>query len=448
MSNKGLPFLGEFKLGAILPMAIFRAPRGVQDILPQSAPVWVQLQSTARAICERYGFAFIETPIFEEAALFVRGVGAETDIVQKEMYTFEDRGGVQLTLRPEFTAGIMRAYIEHGMHTWPQPVKLYSLGPAFRYERPQAGRFRQFHQFNIEAIGEPDPLIDAEVILLMWRYLQELGLNRLNLQLNSIGCPACRPPYVEALKSYYSGLRRSLCSDCQERLHRNPLRLLDCKAASCQALLQEAPRSVDFLCPSCAGHFQELRLLLEAAELPYELNPRLVRGLDYYTKTVFEIWAEGIGAQNAVCGGGRYDGLAEALGFRSTPGVGAAAGLERLLMLLQGHGQAERPSAALAVFIPLAGPARPLSLKLAEELRLAGLPAQCTYGDRSLKAQLKSADRLGAQYAIILGEDELAHGQATVRCLGRSEQVQVPLARLVDWLKEQAAVPAGERAVQ
>ena len=429
-------------------MATFRAPRGVQDILPQSAPVWVRLQSTARAICERYGFAFIETPTFEEAALFVRGVGAETDIVQKEMYTFEDRGGVQLTLRPEFTAGIMRAYIEHGMHTWPQPVKLYSLGPAFRYERPQAGRFRQFHQFNVEAIGEQDPLVDAEVILLMWRYLQELGFDRLSLQLNSIGCPACRPPYVEALKSYYSGLRTSLCPDCQERLHRNPLRLLDCKAAACRALLQEAPRSVDFLCPSCASHFQELRLLLEAAELPYELNPRLVRGLDYYTKTVFEIWAEGIGAQNAVCGGGRYDGLAEALGFRPTPGVGAAAGLERLLMLLQCHEQAERPSAPLAVFIPLAGPARPLSLKLAEELRLAGLPAQCTYGNRSLKAQLKSADRLGAQYAIILGEDELAHGRATVRCLGRSEQVQVPLAQLVDWLQEQAAVPAGERAVQ
>ena len=418
---------------------MYRAPRGTQDILPEAQPYWEFIYRTAAKVSRRYGYQRIDVPIFEETALFVRGVGEGTDIVEKEMYSFRDKGDNDLTLRPEFTAGVMRAYIEHGLYTWPQPVKLYSLGPLFRYERPQAGRYRQLHQFNIEAIGEQDPLVDAEVMSLMWRFFQELGFQNLQFQLNNIGCPQCRPSYLEALSRYYRQQEQIICADCQRRLERNPLRLLDCKVATCQPLIEEAPHSADYLCAECAQHFASLLFYLEALGRPYVINHRLVRGLDYYTKTVFEVWAEGIGAQNAICGGGRYDGLAEQLGAKHTPGLGVAAGLERLVMLLQQQGiPVARPEGPTAFFVYLGEEAKVTALRLMEEVRRQGVVADCTFGDRSMKAQLKAADRARAKWAVIIAEEELRKSTATLRSLEAANQTEVPLDNLVPWLKENA----------
>lgn len=441
---------------------MYRAPRGTQDILPDAQPYWDFVRDRAVAVCHRYGFQPIDVPIFEETSLFVRGVGEGTDIVEKEMYSFRDKGDNELTLRPEFTAGVVRAYIEHGMHTRPQPVKLYTIGPAFRYERPQAGRYRQLHQLNIEAIGEQDPMVDAEVISVMWRFFEELGFARLQLQLNNIGCPKCRPPYLEALRAYYHDLAGDTCPDCQRRLERNPLRLLDCKVDSCQPQIVEAPRSSEHLCPECDDHFARLRSYLDALERPYAINHRLVRGLDYYTKTVFEVWAEGIGAQNAICGGGRYDGLAEELGGRPTPGLGVAAGLERLVALLRRQEvavpQLPKP---LAFFVYAGEEAKVTALRLMEQARTAGLFVECAFGDRRMRAQLKAADRAEARLVVVLGEDEMARGVATVRHLTehaaipvsaegetrdfaavrqmtQATQAEVRLEELVPWLKARA----------
>ncbi|MGQ9554775.1 MAG: histidine--tRNA ligase [Anaerolineae bacterium] len=418
---------------------MYRAPRGTQDILPEAQPYWEFIYRTAAKVSRHYGYQRIDVPIFEETALFVRGVGEGTDIVEKEMYSFRDKGDNDLTLRPEFTAGVMRAYIEHGLYTWPQPVKLYSLGPLFRYERPQAGRYRQLHQFNIEAIGEQDPLVDAEVMSLMWRFFQELGFQNLQFQLNNIGCPQCRPSYLDALSQYYRQQEQIICADCRRRLERNPLRLLDCKVATCQPLIEEAPHSADYLCAECAQHFASLLFYLEALGRPYVINHKLVRGLDYYTKTVFEVWAEGIGAQNAICGGGRYDGLAEQLGAKHTPGLGVAAGLERLVMLLQQQGiPVARPEGPTAFFVYLGEEAKVTALRLMEEARHQGVVADCTFGDRSMKAQLKAADRARAKWAVIVAEEELRKSTATLRSLEAASQTEVPLENLVPWLKENA----------
>lgn len=424
---------------------MYQAPRGTQDILPEDQPYWEFVRATAADVCRRYGFERLDTPIFEETSLFVRGVGEGTDIVEKEMYSFQDKGGTDLTLRPEFTAGVVRAYLEHGMHTLPQPVKMFSIGPTFRYERPQAGRFRQFHQLNVESIGEQDPMVDAEIISVMWSFFQGLGFGGLHLQLNNIGCPACRPAYLEALRGYYQAHIAQLCPDCVRRLERAPLRLLDCKAEECQPLIANAPKSVDYLCPECAAHFASLRSYLEALGRPYQLNHRLVRGLDYYTKTVFEVWAEGIGAQNAICGGGRYDGLAEELGGRPTPGIGVASGLERLVALLRQQNlpvpELPRPFAYLIHVGKEPAerePARVAALRLSEELRARGVPAETAFGERSMKSQMRSADRSGARWAVILGEAELAQGVAALRSLTDSEQLQVPLDQAAQWLAERA----------
>ncbi|NLT43865.1 MAG: histidine--tRNA ligase [Anaerolineae bacterium] len=421
---------------------MYQAPRGTQDILPEDQPYWEFVRSTAADVCRRYGFERLDIPLFEETSLFVRGVGEGTDIVDKEMYSFEDKGGTELTLRPEFTAGVIRAYIEHGMHTRPQPVKVFSIGPAFRYERPQAGRFRQFHQLNVESIGEQDPLVDAEIISVMWSFLEALGFGGLLLQLNNIGCPACRPAYMQALQDYYRSHVDELCEDCRRRLERNPLRLLDCKATGCQPLIAGAPRSTNHLCADCSQHFARLRAYLDELGRPYELNHRLVRGLDYYTKTVFEVWAEGIGAQNAVCGGGRYDGLTEELGGKPTPGIGVACGLERLVSLLR---QQERPvpppQRPLAYFAYRGDSARLAALRAVEALRSLGAAAEIAFGDRSLKAQMKAANRSGAGWAAILGDDELARGVAVVRSMRDSEQVEVPLGELASWLAARVTQP-------
>jgi histidyl-tRNA synthetase len=387
-----------------------------------------------------FGYQQIDTPMFEETALYVRGVGEGTDIVDKEMYSFEDKGGAEITLRPEFTAGIMRAYIEHGMYVWPQPVKLYSIGPIFRYERPQAGRFRQHHQFNVEAVGEIDPAVDVEVMSLAWTLLTRLGYRNLSFQLNSTGCPKCRPAYRAALVGYFQAYEANLNEVDRRRLGINPLRLLDSKEEAAQPLLDRAPHSADYLCAECADHFARLRNHLKALEMPHSVNFRLVRGLDYYTKTVFEVWAQGIGAQAAVCGGGRYDGLIEELGGPPTPGIGFGMGIERVILSLKEQG-IEPPAlpAPVVQVSPLGETAHAPALRLVRDLRAAGLGAVLAFGNRSLKAQLKSADKANLAFTLILGEQELASGIIVARDMRTSQQAPVPLPEVVSWLRNALA---------
>lgn len=416
---------------------MFRAPRGTQDILPQEQPYWQFIKDQIRRISTLYGYERIDTPLFEETSLFTRGIGANTDIVEKEMYTFQDKGGDSLTLLPEVTASVMRAYLEHGMYVLPQPVRLYSILPVFRYERPQAGRFRQHYQFNCEALGVQDPALDVEVISLAWRFYQDLGLNGLSLQLNSIGDQNCRPAYVEALIDYYRGKEKEICADCRTRLKRNPLRLLDCKKEGCQPVIEAAPKSLDFLCPECAEHFATLQEQLDLLQIPYQLNHRLVRGLDYYTKTVFEVWAPGIGAQNAVGGGGRYDGLAKAIGDRDTPAIGFAIGLERVIMTMKTQGIQVPPWPRPQIFLAYHGSkAKGEGLRLVNRLREAGFRAIMGFGDRSLKAQMREADREKVEYTLILGEEERRKGKITVREMASSQEAQVETGHLEEWLRE------------
>jgi len=404
----------------------YRAPRGTVDILPEEQPYWEHVYQTATRLCQVYGYSRIDTPIFEEAGLFARGVGQTTDIVQKEMYVFQDRGGEMMALRPEGTANVCRAYIQHGMRNLPQPVRLYYWGPAFRYDRPQAGRQRQFTHFGCEAIGENDPALDAELIELAWRLYQELGIADLTLQLNSVGDANCRPRYLAALKAHYQDKIGSACPDCRARFDKNPLRLLDCKVDSCQPVIASAPPFVDYLCEECAQHFQELRSYLEAMGIPYTLNPRLVRGLDYYTRTVFEIQPPEEGAQNTVGAGGRYDGLIEELGGRPTPAIGFATGIERIIANLKRTSVAVPAIAKPAVFVAYQmSAARSAASRLASELRRAGIAAVMAVGGRSLKAQMRQANAVGALYAAILGEEELATDTVILRRMEDGQQERV-----------------------
>ena len=418
-------------------MPRFKAVRGTKDILPEEWPYWYYVERAIRKVTRLYGYQQIATPILEETGLYVRGVGQGTDIVDKEMYTFEDRGGRSLTLRPEFTAGIMRAYLEHGMHVLPKPVRLYSVGPIFRYERPEAGRYRQHTQFNVEAIGEQDPALDFEVISLALQFFQELGFSKYRLQLNSTGCPKCRPGYVSVLVDYYQDKRDVICDDCKRRLERNPLRVLDCKAEQCQPVIAGAPNIRDHLCDDCRAHFDQLLQYLDNAGIEYDINPRLVRGLDYYTKTVFEVWVQGIGSQNALCGGGRYDGLIEELGGPPTPGIGFGSGIERLVLTLQEQGievpPAPRPNVLL---VHLGAEAKAEAVRLVSELRQRAVPALVTYGQKSLRAQLRDANRAGVSVAAIIGEEELQKGVIQLKWLDRGEQETLPreeaIQKLVD----------------
>lgn len=414
---------------------MYYAPRGTQDILPADRPYWRYVTGQIYEVAALFGLQQIDTPIFEEAELFVRGVGEGTDIVDKEMYSFQDKGGANLTLRPEFTAGVMRAYIEHGMHVLPQPVKLFSIGPIFRYERPQAGRYRQHTQFNVEMLGELDPAVDLEVMSVAWTLLTRLGYRGLSFQLNSTGCPACRPVYRQALIEYFSAYQDRLNAVDLRRLTINPLRLLDSKEEAAQALLDRAPHSSDYLCGECANHLATLRGYLDALNMPHAVNFRLVRGLDYYTKTVFEVWAEGIGAQAAVCGGGRYDKLIELLGGPPTPGIGFGMGIERVILSLKQQGIQPPPLPAPRVQVsPLGEAARVPALQLVRALRDADIAAQPAFGGRSLKAQLKSADRAGIAYTLILGEQELATGVVLARDMATHTQEPVALADVAAWL--------------
>ncbi|MCD6299997.1 MAG: histidine--tRNA ligase [Dehalococcoidales bacterium] len=410
---------------------MYQAPRGTSDILPKEQPYWRYIEQKAVNICQLYGYERIDSPAFEDADIFIRTVGEETDIVEKEMYTFEDRGGNKLTLRPEGTAPVCRAYIEHGLHNLPQPVKLYYITPIFRYERPQAGRYRQHYQFGCEAIGDADPALDAEVIDVAWRFFASLGLHQLSLQLNSIGCKQCRPQYLTALKDYYAKYHRDLCPDCKTRLKRNPLRLLDCKKPGCQQLADSAPRSVDYLCPPCAEHFDRLKRYLGLLEIPFEVNHRLVRGLDYYTRTVFEIQPEAEGAQSTLGGGGRYDDLIEELGGKPTPALGFAIGIERIILNLKKQGISVPPLPQPQVFIAHIGDdAKAEAIKLAARLRQAATGVITAIGNKSLKAQLRQANTLGVRYTIIIGEDEIKTGTVILRDMTTGEQKTVPLDEL------------------
>ena len=412
---------------------MFQAPRGTSDLLPEEQHYWRYIESKAVELAGRYGFHRIDTPVFEDSNLFVRSVGEGTDIVEKEMYTFEDRGGDNVTLRPEGTAPICRAYLEHGMHNLSQPVRMYYFCPVFRYERPQAGRFREHHQFGVEVLGDPDSSVDAEVIELAWQLTKSLGLREINLLVNSIGDSQCRPTYIAELKNYYSGFHDSICDDCRSRLDRNPLRLLDCKVEACQALGNDAPRSTNHLCQECQNHWDNLSGYLEAMEIPYEVDHRLVRGLDYYSRTVFEIQPEDGGAQSTICGGGRYDGLIEQLGGRPTPGIGFATGMERLTLNLKRSGIEVPPDPSPEYLVANVGDAaRPAALALAAHLRRAGVGAMLSTGPRALRGQMRQANALNIPYALILGDDEIKDGLVVIRDMTSSTQETRPLKEFLD----------------
>jgi histidyl-tRNA synthetase len=409
----------------------------MRDVLFDDQPYWRYILSKIQETTDLFGYQRIDTPLIEQAGLFIRGVGEGTDIVEKEMYLFEDRDGDKLALRPEFTAGIMRAYIENGLHTLPAPLRVWTAGPLFRHENPQAGRYRQHSQFDIEVIGEKDPAIDVEVINVALHLFKSLGFYGLRLYINSTGCPACKPGYIKILVDYFSRFAGQLPPDDKMRLQKNPLRILDTKEKVTRRLLEEAPRITDYLCEDCAGHFARLRAYLEAINQPYALDYKLVRGFDYYTKTVFEIKADGLGSQDTICGGGRYDGLVEELGGRPTPGIGFGSGIERYVLALR-HLGIEPPAEPLPkVTISYLGEsAKQIALKLAETLRNENIGALFTPGDRSFKAQLKTADRIKARFAVLLGEDEVQAGQAAIRSLADSQQTTVKLSEVVTWLKE------------
>ena len=412
----------------------FTAPKGTFDILPADARRWQWLEATFRRFCDRYGFGEIRTPIFESTELFARGVGEDTDIVSKQMYSFKTRGDDALTLRPEGTAPTVRAVIEHSLLATGGVLKLYYAGPIFRYEAPQKGRYRQFHQVGVEAFGAAGPEIDAEILAFAHELLQAIGIHEAVLELNSVGCPECRPRYRDALRNALSGARTALCVDCQRRYETAPLRILDCKVESCRNLTAGVPVILDVLCDACKAHLRGVEESLGALGVPYRVNPHIVRGLDYYTRTAFEFIAGNLGAQNTVLAGGRYDGLVEELGGPSTPAIGFAAGIERLLM--SAGDNVPLPEQAGPLYLAMLGDAaRRAGLPLAHSLRQAGIPLAMDYNARSLKAQMREANRLGARFALILGEDELARGEATLRNMGDSTQESVQLAQLLARLR-------------
>jgi len=406
------------------------------DILPEEQRYWRYIESKAESLSRLYGYRRIETPVFEDSQLFLRSIGEGTDIVTKEMYIFKDQSDNSLALRPEGTAPVCRAYVEHGMQNGPQPVKLYYFASIFRYERPQAGRYRQHHQFGFEAIGEPSAALDAEVIDMALQYFSSLGLKGLSLQLNSIGCGTCRPEYLDTLKKYYGEHVDKLCEDCSTRYSKNPLRLLDCKKESCQHVADGAPKSSEHLCPDCATHFKALLGYLDTMGISYNINHRLVRGLDYYTRTVFEIQPPDEGSQSALGGGGRYDNLIEQIGGKPTPALGFGSGIERVILNLKKQ-KIEVPELnSPRFFIASMGEeARTLAMKISADLRRNGIPVITATGDKSLKAQMRQADSYAVDYSLIIGEDEVKNGIVTLRNMKNSEQKSAAFKGLEELLR-------------
>lgn len=400
--------------------------KGVKDILPEETPRWRVIEDAARRWANRYGFREIRIPIFEVTTLFARSIGAATDIVEKEMYTFPDRDGTSLTLRPEGTAGTVRAFIEHNRAADPLPQKYFYIGPMFRHERPQAGRLRQFHQFGVEYFGTQDSKADVDVIALLWRFLSDLALPDLTLEMNSLGTSADRAAYLPVLVSYLKSRTNELCDNCRRRLETNPLRVLDCKVPGCRAATEDAPQLISHLSPTAKSHFDEVLSILTALAIPFRINPRLVRGLDYYCLTAFEITSSHLGAQNAVGAGGRYDGLVELLGGPSIPAVGFAAGLERIAMMLP---EQSLPPVPMSVYIAAFGSlGSPAGVRLLDALRKAAISAHTDYRATTLKGHLRQADRSGCRFAVLLGDDEATTGSAVVRNMDSKAQDTVAVA--------------------
>jgi len=423
----------------------YRAPRGTRDIFAEEVEKWQQLEETFRRFCKLYGYREIRTPLFEQTELFTRSVGEESDIVSKEMYTFQDRSGRSMTLRPEGTAPVVRAYLEHNMKEGPQPVKLYYIGPMFRYDRPQAGRYRQFHQVGLELFGAAGPAADAEIITLSLGFLKALHIEDFDLELNSVGCPQCRPAYCSKLLDYLQPLAENFCPDCRRRIAGNPLRVLDCKEERCRELMRQAPQLTGCLCSACDSHFRQLRKLLEGLHIPYLLNPRLVRGLDYYTRTAFEFVPRNAGPQGSLGGGGRYDNLVESCGGPSVPGVGVAFGIERLLAAAESAAAAPFAPARPPLYIAMTG--EELlgdALGLAEELRRNGVAAEVELMGRSLKGQMKYAGRKGFPAVVIMGSRELAAGKVTLRRMESGEQEELTREELLERLRAAEAGPGEE----
>lgn len=407
---------------------ITRKPRGTEDVLPRDSYRWQFLEDLFRKEAAVYGYRELRTPVFEHTELFERGVGDTTDVVQKEMYTFDTKGGDSITLRPEGTAGAARAVLEHGLFNDPLPIKAYYLTSCYRYEKPQAGRLREFHQFGMECYGTSDPAADAELITAAKGMFDRMGIRDLRLELNSIGCPECRAEYHKALKEYFTSYRDELCDDCKDRLERNPMRLLDCKVAHDHEIAMKAPTVLDYLCDECREHFDGVKAYLDAAGVSYTVNPRIVRGLDYYTKTVFEFISGDIGAQATVCGGGRYDGLMEDLGGNPMPALGFAAGIERLLLTLDAQGiEIPVPDPCDIYIASMGGAAHLRACALAGVVRSAGHHAQFDVVGRGLRAQMKYADKLGARYSIVLGDTEIEENKAKLKNMKTGEQHDISL---------------------
>mgnify|MGYP000203112917 CR=1 FL=1 len=415
---------------------LIQAPKGTRDILPSEIYKWRYVENIIDQVCMNFGYKEIRIPVFEHTELFERGVGDTTDIVQKEMYTFKDKGGRSITLRPEGTAGVVRSYIQNGMASLPQPVKLYYKITAYRYENVQKGRYREFNQFGVEAFGSPGPSIDIEIISLVNTLFERLSLKNIGLFINSIGCPECRSEYNKKLKAYLEPILGSLCPTCRDRYERNPLRILDCKEKACQELTADAPALLDHLCSKCEEHFKSLRQGLDALGIAYKIDKRIVRGLDYYTRTVFEFVSDNVGTQGTICGGGRYDGLIESCGGRPAPGIGFGLGLERLLMEIESQGVAIPEPEGTEVFIASVGEKADLyAQSLVLQLRRNGVNAEKDHMSRSVRAQMKYADKLGAKYTVVIGEQEIETNKAVLRNMISGEEKDVSLDSIPERFK-------------
>lgn len=414
-----------------------KAPRGTRDILPKEVYKWNYVEKKFREICALYGYEEMRTPIFEHTEVFTRSVGDTTDIVQKEMYTFTDKGDRQISLKPEGTAGTIRSFIEHKLYADTQPTKLFYITPCFRYERPQAGRQRQFHQFGIEALGSDTPSIDAEVISLAVQFFNELGLKDLSVNINSVGCPVCREEYNKTLKAYLDAKSDVLCETCLERKDKNPMRVIDCKNPTCKENIKDIPFMIDHLCDDCANHFDKLQEYLREMGIKFVVDKTIVRGLDYYKKTAFEIISNDIGSQSTVCGGGRYDGLVEQLGGpKGISGIGFGLGAERLLLTLENNNiEIQNPKATDIYIATIGDTAKTKSFRLLKELRDNHISADIDHLGKSLKAQFKYSDKINAKYTIVIGDDELANDEATLKNMETSEQTTIKLSELVNELK-------------
>ncbi|MBQ7123088.1 MAG: histidine--tRNA ligase [Oscillospiraceae bacterium] len=414
-----------------------KAPRGTQDVLPEQSAKWQHVEKTAMKVAELFGFKEIRFPTFEHTELFARGVGDSTDVVQKEMYTFLDKGERSITLRPEGTAGCMRTLIEHGLLNGALPVKVSYLTSCFRYEKPQAGRLREFHQFGAELVGAASPAADAEMISMVSQIFDQLQIEGIELEINSIGCPECRAKYNEALKEYFRSHEKELCETCRDRLDRNPMRILDCKSPICHKIAEGAPVILDYLCDDCRAHFDELKERLDSLGIEYTVNPTIVRGLDYYTRTVFEFVSTNIGSQGTVCGGGRYDGLIELLGGQKTPSIGFAMGLERLLLLMENTGVAFPEEGSVDIYIGSMGTKAGIeAANIVNSLRAEGFKAECDLCGRSVKAQMKYADKIGAKLSCIIGDSELEEGKVKIKNMGTGEAEEVELDELIEYVYE------------